>query len=163
MKTLNEKDFTLLHQLVLREQENYQSVKDRTGSDDWQMYINAMQLVAERLLETKEQLLKNQQTHMESKYWRTLKKGKATIFPDRQGKGGHNLPNIQIALPDNLRLAIWTNPDKGYVSYHLVEDTDEYREIQEKSSEEFKENKEATPLPQISNEAASNEDDDLPF
>jgi len=59
MKTLTEKDFAFLRQLVKREQDNYQSVLERSGSKDWEKYVNAMQMVEDRLLATEEYLREN--------------------------------------------------------------------------------------------------------
>ena len=101
-------------------------------------------------------------------HWKTLKKGTTTIFPDRPGKGGHNLPNIQIMLPDNLRLAVWLNADKGYASYHLVEDTDDYRLSIELAQKEWAENLNAPQLDEsgkssLNPPSPAPADDDLPF
>ena len=113
-------------------------------------------------------LKRKPQTLIKMSYWKTLKKGTVTIFPDRPGKGGQNLPNIQIMLPDNLRLAIWLNADKGYAAYHLVEDTDEYREHVEKAQKEFAENLNAPQLDEstkssLNPPSPAPADDDLPF
>lgn len=59
MKTLTEKDFAFLRQLVKQEQDNYQSVLERSRCQDWEKYVNAMQTVEDRLLATEKYLSEN--------------------------------------------------------------------------------------------------------
>jgi len=58
-------------------------------------------------------------------YWELLAKGVAHISASKIGKGGNELPNLQILLPDNQRIAIWLKADKGTANWQLVQDTDD--------------------------------------
>ena len=98
--------------------------------------------------------------------WETLEKGNVPIMPRKVGKSGFDMPDIKILLPDNLRVSIWLNEQRGTATWQLSRDTVQYRKFLESNlPKEEGDNK-----PKTSNEhkvviqgTLNKEDDDLPF
>ena len=99
--------------------------------------------------------------------WETLGKGTVAIMPHKVGKSGFDMPNLQILLPNNQRMAIWLNDQRGTATWQYSQDTVTYRQFLESSlapgsNDSKPETSEETPIV-LTGTMNSKEDDDLPF
>jgi len=99
--------------------------------------------------------------------WEKLGGGTVPIMPRKVGKNGNDLPDMKILLPDNLRVSIWLNEQRGTATWQLSRDTVTYRQFLESSlapgsNDSKPETSEETPIV-LTGTMNSKEDDDLPF
>jgi hypothetical protein len=88
-------------------------------------------------------------------------------MPRKVGKSGFDMPDMKILLPDNLRVSIWLNEQRGTATWQLSRDSVQYRKFLESSlapgsNDSKPETSEETPIV-LTGTMNSKEDDDLPF